>query len=111
MDKHVVAKWSVDDTPGVYNPPNEGHYSILPITVSDPDLMRYVIGKDGCVFKAITERLRGCRYIWYHADREHIEFWTTSNQWAIRVREVLNERMNLIESNKHLNISDPLDMV
>jgi hypothetical protein len=96
------SQWTSDDTPGIYNPPMTMgcHFSVLPVTLTDIKYMSNVIGENGLVFKAITKRFSGCLYIWYDSQENVIEFFTNSNQTAIRVRNALLERMDYVEKNK-----------
>jgi len=95
MDPH----WTAEGTPGVYNPPMTMgcHFSVLPVTLSDATFMPNVIGENGRVFKAINKRFNGCLYIWFDKEENVVEFFTNSNQTAVRVRNALLERMAYVE--------------
>ena len=56
-----------------YNPPRE--YPMVSLMAQfEPDVMKQVIGRDGCYFKQITEQT-GVKYIWHHRETQMIEVW------------------------------------
>jgi hypothetical protein len=90
--------WTSTDSPNTYNPPPNSTSVEVPIMVPH-DQMKFVIGSNGKVFKAITARVKGTDYIWYDSSRKIVEVWG-SNKGAInRAVRLLNERMLQIQSN------------
>lgn len=84
-----------EQTPGVYNPPINTYYSELPVTLNK-ESMRFVIGKDGIAFKAITHQA-GVLYLWFNEQKSVIEVWGHYSKLE-DAKKRLTERMKLIES-------------
>ena len=65
-----------------YAPPLGCKYSELALSKAiQSQTMFQIIGKDGCVFKAITHQSR-TEYIWWNSERNVIEIWGYSD-WSI----------------------------
>ena len=62
---------------GTYNPPRE-HPMITMDANFEPEIIKQVIGKDGCYFKQITEQT-GVSYIWHSRNTKRIEIWGPQN--------------------------------
>jgi hypothetical protein len=97
---------------GVYNPPvslrnNFLEFESIKVDLST-DWMRFVIGKNGSVFKAITER-SGAEYIWYKKETNTIELWGTRASLLFAAK-LLQEHLKLVRilSRTHniVNVSD-----
>lgn len=89
-------KWSFDNSPMEYNPPPYGMMGRVPIMVTS-DLMKFVIGREGSVFKAITYQVRDAKYIWYHKDQGVIEIWATNSKAMKDMEQRLVEKMLQIQ--------------
>lgn len=96
QEKPSAPKWRCDATPTKYNPPPCGMSDTVPIMVT-PDLMKFVIGKEGSVFKAITHQVKGAQYIWYHKDLKVIELWAMNSQALKTMLDRLVYKMLLIQ--------------
>lgn len=85
---------------GEYNPPHKITGDILEISTfkvptERQKYMKYVIGKKGYCFIAIT-KMSNATYIWYHSGRGVVEIWGTSN--AIRqAQRLIRCRIQMIE--------------
>lgn len=88
--------WRCDATPTEYNPPPYGHMLKIPCMVY-PELMGYVIGKNGVVFKAITHQVSGGMYIWYHKDQGMIEIWGDNKHALEGMKERVTDHMLRIQ--------------
>ena len=72
------------------------------------DVMKQVIGKDGCYFKKTTENT-GVEYIWYDMDEKTIKIWgeldKTINSTTIiegRLYRIINRmKQKKVELNEH----------
>ena len=60
--------------PGIYTPPTNCHYTQLSTQGVAEDIMKISIGKNGKVFKAITQQAN-VNYIWYNKQNHHVEIW------------------------------------
>lgn len=83
--------------PGVYNPPPANNVTFVQVNMANNDWMRYVIGKNGRVFKAMTKRFRDVRYIWYMEDNPMIEIWSDTRDSGIECATNIMDRMDMIE--------------
>lgn len=73
-----------------YVPPREDDYIYyIDIKQHNLDLMKYIVGKNGSVFKTIGKRCR-CSFIWAHKDSRKIE-----------IRASLRHRLNARQDNIH----------
>ena len=95
--------WDPLSTPNEFNPPPEecSMKWSFPINVR-PDQMKFVIGRNGSVFKSITENVRGGLYIWFNKDAgKHgkIEIWGTHIHALKKMRYKVKQRMVLIQQN------------
>lgn len=89
--------WSNKNLPGYYNPPANTFFTQVPITV-EPELMGFVMGKQGAVFKAITHQCR-LHYIWFAKERGMVEIW--GPEWGLQEAvKRLTERMDLIKNQR-----------
>ena len=71
---------------GVYNPPREHPMMVMDATF-EPDVMKQVIGRDGCYFKQITEQT-GVSYIWHQRDTNKVEIWGPQNLLQLAVSSI-----------------------
>ena len=72
--------------PGVYDPPR--HLPMMTMNANfDPDIMKQVIGRDGCYFKQITHQ-RGVSYIWHKKDENKIEIWGPTNLQQLAISSI-----------------------
>jgi hypothetical protein len=64
-----------------YNPPKYGYLRTFQAPIieddSDKEVLRQVIGRQGCYFIKITQD-SGVAHIWHKADTSEIEIWTTT---------------------------------
>ena len=66
------------------------------VQISIPvDWMKYVIGKAGYYFNAITYQ-SGCSYIWFHKEEGYIEVWGSTQDSLDDAEERLIKRMDHI---------------
>lgn len=107
-DKPLLPKpvWRSDATPNEYNPPPYGKTVSVPILVS-PNLMGYVVGSNGSVFKAITHQVRGATYIWYHQHKQMIELWASTDSALEKMQKRVVDHMLKIQQQKmKTNVDD-----
>ena len=90
---------------GVYTPPTvctfqqnnvvplEQHCLKVNVTIS-PTLMKFVIGKNGYYFNAIT-KASGTNYIWYKREEGIIEIWGPPHK-LVNAKDRLEKRMKEI---------------
>ena len=71
---------------GVYNPPREQQMITMDASF-EPDVLKQVIGRDGCYFKQITEQT-GVSYIWHQRDSKKIEIWGPQNLLQLAVSSI-----------------------
>lgn len=83
--------------PGVYNPPPVKHVVFVQVNMANNDWMRYVIGKNGRVFKAMTKRFKHVRYIWYMEDNPMVEIWSDTRDSAIACAIDIMDRIEMID--------------
>jgi len=62
-----------------------------------PDLMKFVIGREGSVFKAITRQVNGAQYVWYHKGLDVIEIWALNSSALKNIENRLVNKMLLIQ--------------
>lgn len=106
VEQVTITQFNTGFQSGVYAPPicctvrqgslipMEQHCRKVNVTIS-PSLMKFVIGKQGYYFNAIT-KASGTNYIWYKKEENVIEVWgPPQNLWDAEKR--LKERMNDIE--------------
>jgi hypothetical protein len=96
-------QWDASSNPNERNPPPKeiSTYWSFPIRVR-PDQMNCVIGKNGSVFKSITESVPGGLYIWFDKGKGtegHIEIWGTNKEALASMKTRLMKRMALIKKN------------
>lgn len=60
------------------------------------DIMKQVIGKDGCYFK-LTTKNTAVDYIWYNYDTKNIEIWG-DNSSCLNSEKILTKRIFIIIS-------------
>lgn len=89
-------QWRCDAKPFEYNPPPCGMMATVPLMVT-PDLMKFVIGREGSVFKAITHQVKGAQYIWYHKGLDVIEIWALNSKALNNIENRLVNKMLLIQ--------------
>ena len=83
-------------TPGTYNPP-DAHYSQVNCAI-DKDDIKSLIGRNGCVFNAITKASH-IDYLWYDNTRNVVEIWGPEHNLS-NAKSRLIERMNKIIEQK-----------
>ena len=96
----AIAMSSTTFVSGHYNPQSmmltEKASFCKNVPISIPvDWMKYVIGKAGYYFNAITYQ-SGCSYIWFHKDQGVIEVWGYTQNSVDDAERRLIERMNYI---------------
>lgn len=69
-----------------YNPPREFPMTSIPAQF-ETDVLKQVIGRDGCYFKQITEQT-GVKYIWHHRDTQMIEVWGPEQSISLAVSSI-----------------------
>ena len=77
---------NMQNNSGVYNPPREHPMMTMDATF-EPEVMKQVIGRDGCYFKQITEQT-GVSYIWHQRDANKIEIWGPQNLLQLAVSSI-----------------------
>lgn len=95
--------WDASSSPNERNPPPKeiSTYWSFPIRVR-PEQMKYVIGKNGSVFKSITDIVSGGLYIWFDKDKGkegRIEIWGTDKAALLQMKHKLLKHMALIRKN------------
>ena len=78
--------FNMQNNSGVYNPPREQPMITMDATF-EPEVMKQVIGRDGCYFKQITEQT-GVSYIWHQRDVNKIEIWGPQNLLQLAVSSI-----------------------
>ena len=71
---------------GVYNPPRNQQMITMDASF-EPDVMKQVIGRDGCYFKQITEQT-GVSYIWHQRNSNKVEIWGPQNLLQLAVSSI-----------------------
>tara|TARA_B100001094_G_scaffold333430_1_gene412107 strand:+ start:17298 stop:17576 length:279 start_codon:yes stop_codon:yes gene_type:complete len=56
-----------------YNPPI-AHYAHVNVSSYDPNVLFSAIGRDGWIFKKLTNKL-GLTYLWWDMDNQRVELW------------------------------------
>jgi hypothetical protein len=78
-----VAKKTTTYKPGSYNPPEGGVVKIVSLperlAPSDTEVVKQVIGREGCYFVKITER-SGIDYLWHDREGNTVELWVTDEE-------------------------------
>jgi len=96
----VPFQWS--PTPGNYSPPPPAFNVMclrVPIKQIDPETMRFVVGKDGAVWKSISHECN-VLYIWTDRAAGFVEVWGSfQSVWAAIDRIIA--RMDLIRSQQY----------
>lgn len=87
--------WDSKNSPNKYNPPPFGDHKTINVMI-DKDLMKYVIGKNGICFKAITHQVNGVLYIWYNSENMTIEVWGMYDECIDEAIDRINKRIKLI---------------
>ncbi len=99
--------------PGVYTPPNNCHYTQLPITGVSDEIMKISIGRSGKVFKAITHQ-SSVNYIWYNKEKNFVEIWGPENNLPDALKRVFDRIQNIItkvaNGEINLNKKDAMDI-
>ena len=76
----------VPNQAGGYEPPRE--YPMQTISGNfEPDVIKQVIGRDGCYFKQITQQT-GVKYIWHKRETNQIEIWGPQNCIPLAVSSI-----------------------
>lgn len=99
----ATTKWNY--TPGIYNPPPVKHVVFVQVNMVNNDWMRYVIGKSGRVFKAMTKRFKHVKYIWYIENNPMVEIWSDTRESAIACAIDIMDRIEMIDK-QQLDILD-----
>ena len=81
--------------PGIYTPPTNCHYTQLSTQGVAEDIMKISIGKNGKVFKAITQQAN-VNYIWYNKQNHHVEIWGPENNLADAYNRVFDRIQRII---------------
>lgn len=69
-----------------YNPPLNFPMVSIPLHF-EADVIKQVIGRDGCYFKQITEQT-GVKYIWHHRDTHMVEVWGPEQCLSLAVSSI-----------------------
>lgn len=77
MQHENIQSFNMQNNSGVYNPPIDDPMITMDATFEN-DVLKQVIGRDGCYFKQITKQT-GVSYIWHHKDQNKIEIWGPEN--------------------------------
>lgn len=87
----------------------DSHYCHIEIQDEDVSLMPLVIGKEGCVFKAITAKAN-VNYIWFELNKDiitrtiHIiEIWGPHHNLA-KAKNMILRRIQKIKENNNTNV-------
>jgi hypothetical protein len=91
--------WECYENPSKYIPPPFCKSINVPIILPH-NLMGYVIGRNGSVFKAITYQVDGLSYIWYDKEKRVIEIWGKTQTSRNKGAELINEHMLKIHQDK-----------
>ena len=76
----------VQNQAGGYEPPRD--YPMQTISANfEQDVIKQVIGRDGCYFKQITQQT-GVKYIWHKRDTNQIEIWGPQNCIPLAVSSI-----------------------
>ena len=90
---------------GVYNPPRNQQMITMDASF-EPDVMKQVIGRDGCYFKQITEQT-GVSYIWHQRDSNKVEIWGPQNLLQLAVSSIqyriYTVMMKMAQNNQNLS--------
>ena len=98
--------WSNKQTPKCYNPPPKSRATVVLIPIIVPhELMKYVIGREGNVLKAITHKCEDVEYIWYDNLRHSIEIWVRYGGTSEDAVDLVNDRMLTIFYDKFVESS------
>jgi hypothetical protein len=76
----------VQNQDGGYEPPREYPMQIISGNF-EPDVIKQVIGRDGCYFKQITQQT-GVKYIWHKRETNQIEIWGPQNCIPLAVSSI-----------------------
>lgn len=105
--KPSSVSWSNKSAPKRYNPPPKSYATVVRIPIIVPhELMKYVIGSEGGVFKAITHKCEHVDYIWYDARKRVVELWAPCEGSFQDAIDLVNDRMLTIFIDK---LSDQFD--
>lgn len=105
--KPSSVSWSNKGAPKCYNPPPKSSATVVRIPIIVPhELMKYVIGSEGGVFKAITHKCENVHYIWYDAHKRVVELWAPREGGFQDAIDLVNDRMLTIFFDK---LSDQFD--
>jgi len=87
-----------------YNPPLGSPYTQID-SKFEADIIRQVIGREGCYFKQITQRT-GVYYIWHHREKGYIEIWGPEENLKKAINQIHNRLYfvisNMIRGNKQV---------
>lgn len=85
---------NLKDTSKEYNPPR--HLPCKKISFCfEKDVLKPIIGVDGCKFKYITEK-SGVSYIWYNDDTKCVEIWGYRNKIPIAEQLLFKHSLYII---------------
>lgn len=74
------------------------HYRHIRLNEQEENNIWRIMGKEGKVFKAITNRSR-CKYIWYNKEKGVIEIWGPYDT-LMTADELVKERINKCVNNE-----------
>ena len=90
---------------GVYNPPRDQQMITMDASF-EPDVMKQVIGRDGCYFKQITDQT-GVSYIWHQRNTRKVEIWGPQNLLQLAVSSIQYRiymvMMKMAQNNQNLS--------
>lgn len=92
----MVKNAQVEQTPGIYNPPLNAHYTQIDTTSVSDDVMRISIGQGGRVFKAITYQAN-VNYIWFNKEKKYIELWGPEQNLPDAYSRVVTRIQNIMQ--------------
>jgi|TARA_B110000114_G_scaffold77939_1_gene82578 hypothetical protein len=81
--------------PGVYTPPLNCHYTQLPTVGVSDEIMKISIGKNGSVFKAITNQAN-VNYVWYNKESLFVEIWGPEQNLPDATKRVFDRIQKII---------------
>ena len=79
-----------------YNPPLGSPYTQMDCKF-EADIIRQVIGREGCYFKQITQKT-GVYYIWHQREKGFIEIWGPEENLQKAIKQIHN-RLYFVISN------------
>ena len=91
-------KSNTTTTTNNYDPPLNSPYTQMDCKF-EADIIRQVIGRDGCYFKQITQNA-GVYYIWHKRKEGHIEIWGPEENLQKAIQQIHN-RLYFVISNMH----------